>query len=63
MKKIGLPSGFSEPPQRLSCFSSPPPREVKTGRSYYEEQVLSPDKNHEGTDILVSEKAPPHESV
>jgi hypothetical protein len=29
------------------------------GRSYYEEQVLTPDKKHEGTDILVSEKAPP----
>jgi hypothetical protein len=39
------------------------PWEVNTERSYYEEQVLSPDKNHEGTDILVSEKAPPHESV
>jgi hypothetical protein len=30
-----------------------------TERSYYEEQVLSPDKKHEGMDILVSEKAPP----
>ena len=39
------------------------PWEVNTGRSYCEEQVLSPDKKHEGTDILVSEKAPPHESV
>jgi protoporphyrinogen oxidase len=39
------------------------PWEVNTERSYYEEQVLSPDKKHEGTDILVSEKAPPHESV
>jgi hypothetical protein len=35
------------------------PWEVNTERSYYEEQVLSPDKKHEGTDILVSEKAPP----
>jgi protoporphyrinogen oxidase len=39
------------------------PWEVNTERSYYEEQVLSPDKKHEGMDILVSEKAPPHESV
>ena len=39
------------------------PWEVNTERSYYEEQVLTPDKKHEGTDILVSEKAPPHESV
>ena len=35
------------------------PWEVNTERSDYEEQVLSPDKKHEGTDILVSEKAPP----
>ena len=39
------------------------PWEVNTERSYYEEQVLTPDKKHEGTDILVSEKTPPHESV
>jgi hypothetical protein len=39
------------------------PWEVNTERSYYEEQVLTPDSKHEGTDILVSEKAPPHESV
>jgi hypothetical protein len=39
------------------------PWEVNTERSYYEEQVLTPDKKHEGTDILISEKAPPHESV
>jgi hypothetical protein len=39
------------------------PWEVNTERSYYEEQVLSPDKKHEGTDILVSEKAPPQERV
>ncbi len=39
------------------------PWEVNTERSYYEEQVLSPDKKHEGIDILVSEKAPPHETV
>jgi hypothetical protein len=37
--------------------------EVNTERSYYEEQVLSPDKKHEGIDILLPEKAPPHESV
>ena len=35
------------------------PWEVNTERSYYEEQVLSPDKKHEGIDILVPEKAPP----
>lgn len=39
------------------------PWEVNTERSYYEEQVLTPDAKHEGTDILVAEKAPPHESV
>jgi hypothetical protein len=37
------------------------PREVNTERSYYEEQVLSPDKKHEGTDNLVSEKNPTQE--
>jgi len=37
------------------------PWEVNTERSYYEEQVLSPDQKHTGTDILVAEKAPPHE--
>ena len=50
----------------LSGVSSPPqldPREVNTERSYYEEQVLTPDKKHEATDILVSEKAQPNESV
>lgn len=39
------------------------PWEVNTERNYYEEQVLSSDKKREGMDILVSEKAPPHESV
>ncbi len=39
------------------------PWETNTERSDYEEQVLTPDKKHEGMDILVSEKAPPHESV
>ena len=39
------------------------PWEVNTERSYYEEQVLTPDSKHEGTDILVADKAPPHESV
>lgn len=39
------------------------PWEVSTGRSYYEEQVLSPNKKHEGTGILISDKAPPHGSV
>jgi hypothetical protein len=38
------------------------PWEVNTERSDYEEQVLSPDKKHESTDILVSEKAPPHKA-
>lgn len=35
------------------------PWEVNTERSYYEEQVLSPTKKHEGADIPVPEKAPP----
>jgi protoporphyrinogen oxidase len=39
------------------------PWEVNTERSYYEEQVLTPDNKHEGTDILIADKAPPHESV
>lgn len=39
------------------------PWEVNTERSYYEEQVLSPTKKHEGADILVSDKTLPHESV
>jgi hypothetical protein len=39
------------------------PWEVNTERGYYEEQVLSPDKKHEGTDILLAEKAPPHNTV
>jgi hypothetical protein len=37
--------------------------EVNTGRSDFEEQVPAPDKKHEGMDILLAEKAPPHESV
>jgi hypothetical protein len=32
------------------------PWEVNTERSYYEEQVLSPDKKHETTDILLAAK-------
>jgi hypothetical protein len=39
------------------------PWEVNTERSYYEEQVLTPDKKHEGTDILIADKAPPNEVV
>ncbi len=39
------------------------PSEVNTERLDDEEQVLSPEKKHTGTDILISEKAPPHESV
>jgi protoporphyrinogen oxidase len=39
------------------------PWEVNTERSYYEEQVITPDSKHEGTDILVADKAPPHENV
>jgi len=35
------------------------PWEVNTERSYYEEQILSKDAKHAGTDILVSEKASP----
>jgi hypothetical protein len=37
------------------------PWEVNTERSYYEEQVLTPGEKQSGTDILVAEKAPPHE--
>ena len=37
------------------------PWEVNTERSYYEEQVLSPDAKHTGTEILVADKAAPHE--
>ena len=37
------------------------PWEVNTERSYYEEQILSPDSRHSGMEILASEKAPPHE--
>jgi protoporphyrinogen oxidase len=39
------------------------PWEVNTERSYYEEQVLSPDEKHTGTDILIADKALPHEKV
>jgi len=35
------------------------PWEVNTERSYYEEQILSKDAKHAGTDILVREKASP----
>ena len=51
------------PPHPPASGKDPRPPEVNTERSYYEEQVLTPDKKHEGPDILVSEKAPPHESV
>ena len=37
------------------------PWEVNTERSYYEEQVLAPDKRHSAVEILVADKAPPHE--
>jgi glycosyltransferase involved in cell wall biosynthesis len=36
------------------------PWEVNTERSYYEEQVLTPDKRHSAVEILVADKAPPH---
>ena len=39
------------------------PWEVNTERSYYEEQVLSPDEKHTGTDILIADKAVPHEKA
>ena len=39
------------------------PWEVNTERSYYEEQVLSSDEKQIGTDILVADKALPHEKV
>jgi hypothetical protein len=37
--------------------------EVNKGHSYNDEQILTPERKHEGADILVSEKAPPHASV
>jgi len=39
------------------------PWEVNTERSYYEEQVLTPDEKRAGTDILVADKASPHEKA
>jgi hypothetical protein len=39
------------------------PWEVNTERSYYEEQVLTPDSKHEGADFLIASKAPPNEVV
>jgi hypothetical protein len=54
------------PPRRPAPPRPPgtqPLGSLNTERSYYKEQVLSPDKKHEGTDILASEKAPPHETV
>ena len=41
----------------------PDPCEVNNKRSYHDKQVLTPDEKHEGTGILVADKAPPHESV
>lgn len=38
------------------------PWEVNTERSYYEEQILAPDKNHTGLEILAADKAVPHET-
>lgn len=37
------------------------PWEVNTERSYYEEQVLAPDKRHSAVEILVADKSPPHQ--
>jgi hypothetical protein len=39
------------------------PWEVNTEHSSYEEQVLTPDSKHGGTDILIADKALPHESA
>ena len=39
------------------------PWEVNTERSYYEEQVLSPDEKQTATEILVADKTLPHEKV
>jgi hypothetical protein len=39
----------------------PDPWEINPERKSYEEQLFKPDKKLECTDILVSEKAPPHE--
>lgn len=35
------------------------PREINTERSHDEEQVLTPEKKHEGTDVLIADKALP----
>lgn len=37
--------------------------EFNTERCYYEEQVPSPVKKHDDTDILIADKAPPHETI
>lgn len=47
---------------RALGLPAPDPWDVNTERSYYEEQILSPDAKHTGQDILEAEKAPPHES-
>ena len=39
------------------------PTRITRMRSYYEEQFLTPDKKHEGKDILIADITPPHESV
>lgn len=39
------------------------PWEVNTERSYYEEQVVSPDEKHTGIDILIADNALPHEKI
>lgn len=39
------------------------PWEVNTERSYYEEQIISPEKKHQGMEILIADKASPHESI
>jgi protoporphyrinogen oxidase len=47
---------------RALGLAAPDPWDVNTERSYYEEQILSPDEKHTGQHILEAEKAPPHEA-
>lgn len=46
-----------------SCAVFAMPTRITRMRSYYEEQFLTPDKKHEGKDILIADITPPHESV
>jgi hypothetical protein len=50
----------STPPCPLSAAQTRTPLEVNKGCSYNNEEVLTPERKHEGTDVLVSGKAQPH---